>query len=37
MALIPGERASLATVQFADGSKEAVALSQIKLKAWMTL
>jgi len=37
MALIPGERASLATVQFADGSREAVALSQIKLKAWMTL
>lgn len=37
MALTPGERASLATVQFADGSQEAVALSKIKLKAWMTL
>lgn len=37
MALIPGERAGQATVEFADGSQEAVALGKIKLKAWMTL
>jgi ParB family chromosome partitioning protein len=37
MVLKPGHRANQATVQFADGSQEAVALSKIRLKTWMAL
>jgi ParB family chromosome partitioning protein len=37
MVLKPGHRANQATVQFSDGSQEAVALSKIRLKAWMAL
>jgi ParB family transcriptional regulator, chromosome partitioning protein len=37
MVLKPGHRANQATVQFADGSQEAVALSKIRLKTWMDL
>jgi ParB family transcriptional regulator, chromosome partitioning protein len=37
MALKPGHRANQATVEFADGSQEAVALSKIRLKTWMAL
>jgi ParB family chromosome partitioning protein len=37
MVLKPGHRATQATVQFADGSQEAVALSKIRLKTWMAL
>jgi hypothetical protein len=37
MVLKPGHRANQATVEFADGSQEAVALSKIRLKTWMAL
>jgi ParB family chromosome partitioning protein len=37
MVLKPGARANQATVQFADGSQEPVALSKIRLKTWMAL
>jgi ParB family chromosome partitioning protein len=37
MMLKPGYRPNQATVQFADGSQEAVALSKIRLKTWMAL
>jgi ParB family chromosome partitioning protein len=37
MMLKPGHRANQATVQFSDGSQEAVALSKIRLKTWMAL
>jgi ParB family chromosome partitioning protein len=37
MVLKPGHRANQATVQFSDGSQEAVALSKIRLKTWMAL
>jgi ParB family transcriptional regulator, chromosome partitioning protein len=37
MVLKPGHRANQATIQFADGSQEAVALSKIRLKTWMAL
>jgi ParB family transcriptional regulator, chromosome partitioning protein len=37
MVLKPGHRANQATVQYADGSQEAVALSKIRLKTWMAL
>jgi ParB family chromosome partitioning protein len=37
MELKPGHRANQATVRFADGSQEAVALSKIRLKTWMAL
>ena len=37
MVLKPGHRANQATVQFADGSQEAVALSKIRLKTWMAV
>src|SRR6202166_718375 len=37
MVLKPGHRANQATVQFADGSQEAVTLSKIRLKTWMAL
>src|ERR1700688_136046 len=37
MVLKPGHRPNQATVQFADGSQEAVALSKIRLKTWMAL
>jgi ParB family chromosome partitioning protein len=37
MMLKPGHRANQATVQFADGSQEAVTLSKIRLKTWMAL
>jgi ParB family chromosome partitioning protein len=37
MMLKPGEEATRATVQFADGSREAVALGKIRLKTWMAL
>jgi len=37
MVLKPGERANQATIRFADGSQEAVALSKIRLKTWMAL
>jgi ParB family chromosome partitioning protein len=37
MVLKPGHQANQATVQFPDGSQEAVALSKIRLKNWMAL
>ena len=37
MMLKPGQRPTQATVQFADGSQEAVALSKIRLKTWMAV
>ncbi len=37
MMLKPGQRPTQATVQFADGSHEAVALSKIRLKTWMAV
>jgi ParB family chromosome partitioning protein len=37
MLLKPGQRPTQATVQFADGSQEAVALSKIRLKTWMAV
>ena len=37
MVLKPGDEATRATVQFADGSREAVALGKIRLKTWMAL
>jgi ParB family transcriptional regulator, chromosome partitioning protein len=37
MVLRPGERANQATVQFSDGSQEAVTLSKIRLKNWMAV
>jgi ParB family transcriptional regulator, chromosome partitioning protein len=37
MVLKPGHRANQATVQFADGSQEAVVLSKIRLKTWMAV
>jgi ParB family chromosome partitioning protein len=37
MVLKPGHQPNQATVRFADGSQEAVALSKIRLKAWMAL
>jgi ParB family chromosome partitioning protein len=37
MDLTPGPRANQATVYFADGSRESVALSKIRLKNWTTL
>ena len=37
MVLKPGHRPNQATIQFADGSQEAVALSKIRLKTWMAL
>lgn len=37
MVLKPGQRANQATVQFADGSQEAVVLSKIRLKTWMAV
>jgi ParB family transcriptional regulator, chromosome partitioning protein len=37
MVLKPGQQPTQATVRFADGSQEAVALSKIRLKAWMAL
>lgn len=37
MMLKPGGQATQATVQFADGSQEAVSLSKIRLKTWMTV
>ena len=37
MVLKPGARANQATIQFADGSQEPVALSKIRLKNWMAL
>ena len=37
MVLKPGHRANQATVQFSDGSQEAVILSKIRLKTWMAV
>jgi ParB family chromosome partitioning protein len=37
MMLKPGGQATQATVQFADGSQEAVSLSKIRLKTWMAV
>jgi ParB/RepB/Spo0J family partition protein len=37
MMLKPGQRPTQATVEFADGSQEAVALSKIRLKTWMAV
>jgi ParB family transcriptional regulator, chromosome partitioning protein len=37
LVLTPGRAPTQATVQFQDGSQEAVALSKIRLKAWMTV
>jgi ParB family chromosome partitioning protein len=37
MMLKPGHRPNQATVQYADGSQEAVALSKIRLKTWMAV
>ncbi len=37
MVLKPGHRLNQATVRFADGSQEAVALSKIRLKTWMAM
>jgi ParB family chromosome partitioning protein len=37
MMLKPGHQPNQATVRFADGSQEAVALSKIRLKTWMAL
>jgi hypothetical protein len=37
MVLKPGHWPNQATVQFADGSQEAVALSKIRLKTWMAV
>jgi hypothetical protein len=37
MVLKPGQRPTQATVEFADGSQEAVALSKIRLKTWMAV
>jgi ParB family chromosome partitioning protein len=37
MMLKPGHRPNQATVQYADGSQEAVALSKIRLKTWMAM
>jgi ParB family chromosome partitioning protein len=37
MVLKPGHRANQATVQFSDGSQEAVTLSKIRLKTWMAV
>jgi ParB family chromosome partitioning protein len=37
MMLKPGHQLTQATVRFADGSQEAVALSKIRLKTWMAL
>ena len=37
MVLKPGHRPNQATVQFADGSQEAVALSKIRLKTWVAV
>lgn len=37
MVLKPGDRANQATIRFADGSQEAVALSKIRLKTWVAL
>jgi ParB family chromosome partitioning protein len=37
MVLKPGDEATRATVQFADGSREAVALGKIRLKTWVAL
>jgi ParB family transcriptional regulator, chromosome partitioning protein len=37
MVLRPGERANQATVQFSDGSQEAVTLSKIRLKNWIAV
>jgi ParB family chromosome partitioning protein len=37
MMLKPGEEATRATVQFADGSREFVSLGKIRLKTWMAL